>query len=70
MLTKEGHFVLEIELGNVGMRTAKDIAWALKDASSKIHLFGVTQAGISDENGNTVGAFATDVNALEDSSHE
>lgn len=51
-----GKFVLEIELGNDGMRTRKDVVYALRALSADRILETKDEGGkIRDDNGNTVG---------------
>lgn len=50
-------FILEIEVGNEGMRTVEDLAQALLLAGQKMNRVGTTDASIRDRNGNRVGSY-------------
>ena len=49
-------FILEIELGNAEMETARDVAYALRDVMQSVGTGSTTDAGIiRDISGNCVG---------------
>lgn len=57
-------FTLTLKLGNAAMQTPEDVADALRRAAESVILatrVGVTNQGIRDENGNTVGSWTLDL---------